>query len=70
MNKKKVKLTLIKSGATEGYKISDIKEVLSNEKYKSFEKCIYGQTVGIYQGEDLIYSHDFYKFLRGLPVSD
>lgn len=50
MKKEQVKLKLIKSGATEGYKISDIKEVLSDEKYKSFEKWIYGQTVGIYQG--------------------
>lgn len=70
MKKKQAKLKLIKSGTTEGYKISDIKEVLSDEKYKSFEKWIYGQTVGIYQGEDLIYSYDFYKFLKGLPSSD
>ena len=34
------------------------------------KKWIYGQTVGIYKGEDLIYSHDYEDFLAGLPPID
>ncbi len=70
MNKIQPKLKLIKQGSIKGYTISNIEKVLSKEKYNSFKQWIYGQTVGIYKGEDLIYAHDFDSFLKGLPVVD
>ncbi len=70
MTKKQTKLKLIESGSIRGYAMSNIKEVLSKEKYNSFKKWIYGQTVGIYKGEDLVYVYDLDRFLKGLPVLD
>ena len=67
---KQPKLKLIKQGAIKGYTISNIKEVLSKEQYQDFEKWIYGQTVGVYKGEDLIYAEDLYRFLKDLPSLD
>lgn len=74
MNKKQAKelpkLKLIKYGTIKGYTISNIREVLGEEEYQDFKQWIYGQTVGIYKGEDLIYMHDFDSYLKGLPVVD
>ena len=64
MKKVQQKLKLIKNGSIEGYTISNIKQVLSKQGYNNFEKWIYGQAVGIYKGEDLIYFHDFSRFLK------
>lgn len=64
------KLKLITLGTIKGYTISNIKKVLCEEEYRDFKKWIYGQTVGIYKGEDLIYAHDLDSFLKGLPVVD
>ena len=64
------KLKLIKVSAIKGYTISNIKEVLGEKEYKRFKKWIYGQTVGIYKEEDLIYRHDYESFLAGLPPVD
>lgn len=66
----KNQLKLIKSGTIKGYTISNIREVLGEEEYRYFKKWIYGQTVGIYKGEDLIYAHDLNSFSKGLPVID
>lgn len=72
MNKKQFisKLKLVKFGTIKGYTISNIKEVLGKEQYRDFKKWIYGQTVGTYKGEDLIYAHDLDSFLKGLPAVD
>lgn len=70
MKKEQLKLKLTTSGTIKGYTINNIKEVLSKEKYNSFKKWIYGQTVGIYKGEDLIYFYDFDRFLKSLPCLD
>ncbi len=64
------KLKLVKHGSMLGYTISNIKEVLSPNKFTEFEKWMYGQTVGIYKGESLVYQYDFERFLNGLPVLD
>lgn len=64
---KKPKLKLIDG---RGYTIRNIKEVLDEETSTKFEDWISGQTVGIYEGESLIYQYDFIRFLKGLPVLD
>ncbi len=67
----KAKLKLItRKGRSDGYVISNIKEVLDPKRFGEFEKWIYGQTVGVYKGEHLIYKYDFERFLKGLPVWD
>lgn len=68
---KKSKLKLIKhKDMIEGYTISNIKKVLDPKTYAEFEVWIYGQTVGIYRGESLIYWYDFARFLKGFPILD
>ncbi len=68
---KKSKLKLIKrKNAIEGYTISNIKDMLDPKTYSEFEEWIYGQTVGIYKGESLVYWYDFVRFLKGLPIID
>jgi hypothetical protein len=64
------KLKLIIVNETEGYTLSNIKEVLDEKNFATFTKWISGQTVGIYKDESLIYRHDFERFLKGLPPLD
>ena len=63
-------LKLINSQGTKGFTISNIKDVLDAERFAEFEKWIFGQTVGIYKGESLVYQYDLERFLKGLPVLD
>lgn len=69
LSKQKLKLINVKN-AYEGYLISNIKEVLEPEKFAEFEDWISGQTVGMYNGEIVVYQYDLLRFLKGLPVLD
>jgi hypothetical protein len=64
------KLKLIKDQEYEGYLLDNVKEVLGPKKFEEFEKWIYGQTVGEYEGKTLIYRIDLERFLKDLPVVD
>lgn len=69
LNKPKLKLIKVKN-AYEGYLISNIKEVLEPEKFAEFEDWISDQTVGMYNGETVVYQYDLLRFLKGFPVLD
>lgn len=68
-NDKGLKLKLIRrKESIEGYTISNIKEVLDPKRFTEFKGWLYGQTVGVYKREKLVYRHDFIRFLKKLPV--
>lgn len=69
-NKKQPKLKLIRDGSLEGYTISNIKEVLSEEGFASFAKWISGQTMGVYKDELVVYPVDLVRFIKGLKPLD
>jgi len=50
--------------------ISNIKKELGEKKFIIFEKWIYGQTVGTYKVESLVYLVDWLRFDKGLPALD
>ncbi len=71
MKNKQVKLKLITSKQNySGYVMSNIKEVLGEKKFGEFKKWIHGETVGLYNGEEYVYKHDFERFLAGLSPLD
>lgn len=47
-----------------------VKELLTPEQYKKFQKFMHGQTVREENGEFLIYEDDFLRFVKGLLVID
>lgn len=69
-NKKKPKLKLIRDGSLEGFTISSIKEVMSEEGFATFAKWISGQTMGVYKDELVVYPVDLERFIKGLKPLD
>lgn len=67
--KKQANLKLIKYGTVEGFIMSNIKGVMSKEAFVVFTKWIYGQTLTIYKGEDLVYLVDLVRFIKRLLFS-
>lgn len=61
------KLKYIKHKSISGYTISSIKLFLGKEGFDQFQKWMFGETVGLYKGEEIIYKYDFDRFVRGLP---
>ena len=61
------KLKLIETDSISGYKLSSIKNALGKDKFDQFQKWMFGETVGLYKGEEIIYKYDFDRFVRGLP---
>jgi hypothetical protein len=66
----KTTLKLITDDGTKGYTLSNIKENLSPEHFTRFQSWIFEQTVAEYNNEPLIYTHDFERFMKGLPPLD
>lgn len=61
---------LINFNGALGYKISDIKKVLTEKRFTEFKDWIYDQTIMSYEGEDFIYKSDYDAFLKGLHPLD
>lgn len=39
-------------------------------KLDEFKRWMYGQTTALIDGEVIYYTHDFIRFMEGLPVAD
>ena len=63
---------IISQGGREiGLSFADIKEnILAPEQYRKFEYFMRGQTVGVIGGISIVYTGDFERFIKGLPVID
>lgn len=70
MYKKKPKLKLIKSGDVEGYTMTNIKATMSNELFKKFIVWMNGQTTTIYGDDEIVYSVDLARFIKGKAPLD
>ena len=51
-----------------------IKSVLDDDAYEAFNKWMRGQTVGLRNGKQVVYSHDFERWVHqsihmGMPVT-
>ena len=54
-----------------GYRDSDIRRELGEERYKEFDEWLRGCTCPLSStGEHLVYPWDYRRFLAGLPVVD
>lgn len=54
-----------------GFRCTDIEKVLGPEQYQEFGKWFRGQTGAVSStGELLIYSWDFYRFVKGGAIKD
>lgn len=53
-----------------GIKMSSIKNILYAKDLKKFDKFMQGQTCGLIGNEVIVYTWDFERFLKGLPVID
>lgn len=53
-----------------GYSMRSIKKALGSVRFKKFLQWISGQTVGIKNGETIVYRHDLERFINGLPPID
>lgn len=54
----------------EVFALSNIKEYLGPLQFAQFQIWITGQKVGVFNNEPAIYTHDFERFLAGLPPLD
>ena len=62
------KLKIIKVCGIDGYRLGNIQECITLEKYRKMRSWLIGQTVGDYRGEPVVYVHDYERFLRGLSA--
>lgn len=58
-------------GQEVGLSWDDIRQhLLSPARYEEFVEFMYGQTCGIIGGISIVYTGDFERFIKGLPVID
>jgi len=65
------KYIISKGGEELGLLFDDIQEyLLTSSEYKKFEEFMGGQTVCCLGKETIVYTGDFERFIKGLPVID
>jgi hypothetical protein len=62
---------LSQGGKEVGLAWADIEEyLLTPQKFKEFQEFMRGQTSSVVGGILIVYTHDYLRFIEGLPVID